>query len=214
MKRVFPIFLVLILCTGCMHVTNDRNYDSLIDAIVNKTDTKANTTSLGYKYYLPMGVSKVYDKDYNQKLKIESTYAYMYVDAVSYYYRNSLNFSEEEDSSYYYYEINNAEKIGYVKITEEAKNKYFIKIIYNYAKIESYCAKSEIKDVLANSMIILKSIDYNDNMIKKILEDEYFSSVDKKYKIKKPDNTESKFSEYLSEYVQDEESPVPDLPEY
>lgn len=214
MKRVFPIFLVLILCTGCMHVTNNHNYDSLINTIVSEASTKANTTSLGYKYYLPMGVSKVYDKDYNQKLKMESTYAYMYVDIVSYYYRNSLNFSEEEDSSYYYYKINNAEKIGYIKIGKEDKNKYFVKIIYNYAKIESYCEESQLKYVIANSMIILNSIDYNENMIKKILEDEYFSSVDKNYKINKPDNTESKFSEYLSEYVQEEEASVPDLPEY
>ena len=63
-------------------------------------------------------------------------------------------------------------------------------------------------------MIILDSIDYNDNLIKKILDDEYFSSVDKEYKIKKPEDAKSKFSEYLSEYVQDEESVIPDLPEY
>ena len=63
-------------------------------------------------------------------------------------------------------------------------------------------------------MIILDSIEYNDNLIEKILQDEYFSSIDKEYKINKPDNTESKFSEYLSEYVQEEETIIPDLPEY
>ena len=52
------------------------------------------------------------------------------------------------------------------------------------------------------------------NLIKKILEDEYYSSAAEEYKIKKPDNTESKFSEYLSEYVVDEETVIPDLPEY
>ena len=36
----------------------------------------------------------------------------------------------------------------------------------------------------------------------------------KNIKYKKPDNTKSKFSEYLSEYVQEEENKTPDLPEY
>lgn len=57
---------------------------------------------MGYKYYLPIGVSKVYDKDYNQRLKIENLYLYLYVDIVSYYYRNSLNFNEEGTDCYYY----------------------------------------------------------------------------------------------------------------
>ena len=36
----------------------------------------------------------------------------------------------------------------------------------------------------------------------------------KEYKIKKPEDAESKFSEYLSEYVGEEDSIIPDLPEY
>ena len=63
-------------------------------------------------------------------------------------------------------------------------------------------------------MVILDSIEYNNNLIEKILEDEYFSSVDEEYQIQKPEDAESKFSEYLSEYVQEEESVIPDLPEY
>ena len=63
-------------------------------------------------------------------------------------------------------------------------------------------------------MIILDSISYNDKLVENILLEEYYSSSSKEYKIKKPENTESKFSEYLSEYVADEESKIPDLPEY
>lgn len=214
MKKLFILSLVLVLCVGCTRIDNTLNYDTVVDTVISDSKKTSNTTSLGYKYYLPLGVSKVYDKDYNQKLKIEDTFLYLYVDAVSYYYHNSLNFNDEDSSSYYYRRISNAEKMGYVKITEEEENKYFIKIVYNYAKIEAYTTKTKINKILANSMIILDSIDYNDNLIKKILEDEYFSSIDKEYKINKPENTESKFSEYLSEYVQEEESTIPDLPEY
>ena len=104
-------------------------------------------------------------------------------------------------------------KMGYISI-EKNENDYFLKIIYNYAKIEANVPKEKLNEVIANSMIIQNSIDYNDNLIKKILEDEYYSSTAEEYKIRKPENTTSKFSEYLSEYVVDEETVIPDLPEY
>jgi len=62
-------------------------------------------------------------------------------------------------------------------------------------------------------MIILDSIDYNDKLIKNIIDDEYTLGTDKEYKIDKPKDAESKFSEYLSEYVGEEET-VPELPDY
>lgn len=214
MKRVFILSLILLLCVGCTRIDDTENYSTITDEIIKSDKKEVNTTALGYKYYLPIGVEKVYDKDYNQKLKYEDTYIYLYVDAVSYYYRNSLNFEEQDVNSYYYQKINQGEKIGYIKITKEKENSYFIKIVYNYAKIEAYATENNKQEVLANSLIILNSIDYNDNLIKKVLEDEYFSSDTKDYKIKKPKDTESKFREYLSEYVQEEENQIPDLPEY
>lgn len=215
MKKVFILSLILLLCVGCTRIDNTDNYDIIVNSTLKSSQKFVNTASLGYKYYLPLGVSKVYDKDYNQKFKTDNVYIYLYVDVVSYYYHNNLNFNEEDSvDSYYYHKINNSEKIGYIKIAEEKDDIYFIKIVYNYAKVETYVPKTKIDTILANSMIILDSIDYNDNLIKKILDDEYFSSVDKEYKIKKPEDAKSKFSEYLSEYVQDEESVIPDLPEY
>ena len=213
MKKTFILLIILVLCVGCTRIDNVENKDIIVNSVFQNNNKKANTTSIGYKYYLPIGVSKVYDKDYNQKFKVDDTYIYLYVDAISYYYNNTLNFSLNNDNSYYYRKINNNEKTGYIKITEKEDN-YFLSIVYNYAKIESYVSKSKLNNVLAYSMIMLDSIEYNDNLIKKILDDEYFSSVDEEYKIEKPENTESKFSEYLSEYVQEEESATPDLPEY
>lgn len=214
MKKKIILLLILILCVGCTRIDNVNDYSIIIDKIINNNYNNQNTTSLGYTYYLPLGVSKVYDKDYNQKLKTEDTFMYLYVDSVSYYYHNTLNLDDNMiNNSYYYHKINKDDKVGYVVITED-KDLYFIKVVYNYAKIESYVPKTKIENVLANSMIILNSINYNDNLIKKILEDEHGSNIDKEYKIQKPDNTKSKFSEYLSEYVQEEENMTPDLPEY
>lgn len=215
MKKKFLLIMVLLLCASCTRV-NDKNYDDIVMNVTRNNSNIYNTTSLGYKYYLPLGVSKVYDKDYNQKFKVNDTYMYLYVDIVSYYYKNNLNLSDSDINNCYYYSPIKSDdnKTGYVKITKEDNNKYFIKIVYNYAKIESYVNDYEISNILSYSMIILDSISYNDKLVENILLEEYYSSSSKEYKIKKPENTESKFSEYLSEYVADEESKIPDLPEY
>lgn len=213
MKKTFILLIILVLCVGCTRIDNIENLDVVIDSVLQNTDKPANTTSLGYKYYLPLGVSKIYDKDYNQKFKVDNNYIYLYADIVSYYHKNTLNFNEEKENAYYYKEINSNAKTGYIKITIEEDNKYYIKIVYNYSKIESYVEAPEINKILTNSMIILDSIDYNEEIIKNIIDDENAIGADKEYKIDKPEDAESKFSEYLSEYVQ-EEDVVPELPEY
>ena len=212
MKKVLILLCILILCVGCTKIDNNENKDLIVEAVIQNQNKTANTTSLGYKYYLPMGVSKIYDKDYNQKFKVDDNYIYLYTDIVSYYYKNKLNFTEEQDDAYYYKEINNNNKTGYIKITE-VEDQYYIKIVYNYAKIESYVKMAEINKILAHSMIILDSVDYNDTLIKNIIDDEYSIGADKEYKIDKPKDAESKFTEYLSEAVHEEEY-VPELPEY
>lgn len=211
MKKILILCTLLILCVGCTRIDNVEDYRIIIDDIIENGNISSNTTSMGYKYYLPIGVTKVYDKDYNQKFKYEDVSIYLYVDAVSYYYRNPLNFNDSEGD--FYYKISNGEKIGYV-LVKQVDDNYFLKIVYNYAKIETYVSKELLNEVMANSMIIINSIDYNDNLIKKILEEEYYSSTAEEYKIKKPDDAMSRFSEYLSEYVAEEETVVPDLPEY
>ena len=213
MKKKFLLIMVLLLCIGCTRI--DNNYNDIINSFTKNNSNIYNTTALGYKYYLPLGISKVYDKDYNQKFKINNTYMYLYVDIVSYYYKNNLNLDDNDsNNSYFYTRINSSDnKTGYVKITKD-DDKYFIKVVYNYAKIEAYVHELEISDVLSYAMIILDSINYNDKLVESIILEELYSSSFKEYKIKKPEDAESKFSEYLSEYVGEEEAKIPDLPEY
>ena len=212
MKRIFILSLLLIVCTGCIRIDKEENKNIIVDDII-VAKSNPNTMAMGYKYYLPLGVSKIYDKDFNQKFKYNDSYIYLYVDVVSYYYRNDLNFSEEDENSYFYRKITNGKKSGYVKITQKENDLYYIKIIYNYAKIEAYVKEDEINGILTNGLIILSSIDYNDNLIKKRLEDDYNIGTEKEYKINKPEDAKSKFSEYLSEYVEGENKQE-DLPEY
>ena len=214
MKKLFIIPLILILCTGCLRVDNIENKDVIVDEIVSKKKTP-NTMAMGYEYYLPIGVQKIYDKNYNQKFKCDDSFLYLYVDVVGYYYKNELNFNGEiNQNDFYYKKLNNENKTGYIKISKEEDNLYYIKMIYNYAKIEAYTKEKDVNKILFNGLIILSSIDYNDNIVGKIFEDNYHLGVEKEYKINKPDDARSKFSEYLSEYAQSEDLPIEDLPEY
>ncbi len=213
MRKIFILSFILILCTGCIRVNNPDNKDIIIDEIIT-SKTEPNTVSMGYKYYLPFGVERTYDKDYNQIIKLGDDFIYLYVDTVSYYYQNTLNFDDvDNQNTYYSRQITNGKKNGYIKIAKE-NDRYFIKIVYNYAKIEAYTKEENIEKVLTNSMIIINSIDYNDILIKKILEKNSDFGVEKEYKIDKPDGARSKFFEYLSEYVQNEETGISDLPDY
>ena len=212
MKKIFILILTLILCTGCIRVDDKKNKDTIIDKI-STSKLNPNAISRGYKYYLPFGVDKKYDKDYNQKFKLDDDYIYLYVDIVSYYYKNTINFIEGNTDAYYYRELSNNKKTGYIKITKD-NDLYFIKIIYNYAKIEAYVKEENMEKVLANSMMIINSIDYNNNLIKSIIKNDYNLGIEKEYKINKPDDSTSRFNEYLSEYVQYEETGISDLPDY
>lgn len=214
MKKAFTLLLILVLCVGCTRIDNEKNLDVIVNSVFTSGAKKANTTSLGYKYYLPLGVTKVYDKDYNQKLKVGENYIYLYADVVSYYYQNNLNLNDTETDSYYYRHISNNGHDGYIKVDNiKDDNCHNIKIVYNYTKIESCVKNIDIKTVLTDSLIILDSIEYNDKLIKKILDEGYLSGAEKEYKIDKPEGTESKFNEYLSEYVGEEEQ-IPELPDY
>ena len=128
MKKIFILLLILVLCVGCTRVDNIENKDLIINEIFTNNKKTANTTSIGYKYYLPLGVKKVYDKDYNQKFKVDNNYIYLYADIVSYYYKNPLNFNEEDGDNYYYKEIKNNTVIGIVAITVDVVIEIELKI--------------------------------------------------------------------------------------
>ena len=77
--------------------------------------------------------------------------------------------------------------------------------MYNYANIEFYTTKDKISNLVGYSTIIINNIEYNDILIEKMLENNEIKTGEKIYEINKPDNSESKFSDYLQEYVSDEE---------
>ncbi len=210
-RKKFMFFVVFVLLlTGCTKITN--NLDDVVNAILVDSKIKTNTVSTGYELYIPTGVNQVIDREYNQKFKIKDRYVYLYVDTISYHYKNTLNYKSNNDYNYYYKEISFNNKTGYIGINKVDDDLYFCEIIYNYSKVEFYSNLDDLPVILANALIMQKSIKYNDNLIKMELESNISDGREFKYELDSPKDSESTFSDYLQEYVPDEQPEV-ELPD-
>ena len=89
---------------------------------------------------------------------------------------------------------------------------YYCEIIYNYSKTEFYSNMDDLPYILANTLIMQKSIKYNDNLISMELESNVSDGRELKYELDSPKDSESTFSDYLQEYVPDDDTEVT-LPE-
>ncbi len=210
-RKKFMFFVVFVLLlTGCTKITN--NLDDVVNAILVDSKIKTNTVSTGYELYIPTGVNQVIDREYNQKFKIKDRYVYLYVDTISYHYKNTLNYKSNNDYNYYYKELSFNNKTGYIGINKVDDDLYFCEIIYNYSKVEFYSNLDHLPVILANALIMQKSIKYNDNLIKMELESNISDGRELKYELDSPKDSESTFSDYLQEYVPDEQPEV-ELPD-
>ena len=210
-NKVILLVIIALILTGCTKV--DSNLDNIVNATMTKEINNVNTVSTGYELYIPMGVIQLVDNEYNQKFRIKDTHVYLYVDIVSYYYKNSLNYKNLDSYNYYYKEINLNNKTGYIGIDKLDDGSFFVSIIYNYSKIEFYSSYEDLPIIMSNSLIIIKSIKYNDNLIKMELDEVTSDGREIKYELDKPEDSKSTFSQYLQEYVELEEEEVvlPDL---
>ena len=209
-KWLFLLVVVLLITTGCTEVTND--VEQVVNITMSSDKISTNTVSTGYELYMPIGVKQVVDSEYNQKFKIKNRYIYLYVDTISYYYKNTLNYKAQDSYSYYYKELNLNNKTGYIGINKVEDDLYFCEIVYNYSKSEFYSDLRDLPDILANVLIIQKSIKYNDSLIAMKLNDTAYEGREVKYQLDSPKDSESTFSDYLQEYVPDEVEEV-ELPD-
>lgn len=195
---------------GCMKITN--NLDDIVNTIMTEDSNYVNTVSTGYELYIPNGVKQVVDNEYNQKFKIKDRYIYLYVDIISYFYKNMLNYKSQDNYDYYYRQLLLNNKTGYIGINKTTENLYYVEIVYNYSKIEFYADFDELPFILAHALIIQRSIKYNDNLIDLKLSSDTNENREIKYELDGPKDNKSTFSDYLQEYVSDEKIEV-ELPE-
>lgn len=209
-KRLVVLMVLLLLLTGCTKVSDDL--DQIVDTVMAKDNNYVNTVSTGYELCLPIGVKQVVDNDYNQQFKIGNRYIYLYVDTISYYYKNMLNYKSKDNYSYYFHELKLNNKTGYIGIDKKEDDLYFAEVVYNYSKIEFYATHDELPLILANALLIQRSIKYNDNLIDLELGNSTNDGREIKYELDGPKDNQSTFSDVLQEYVP-EETPEVELPD-
>ena len=180
-KKGIIICLLLVMLTGCTIVRIDTtNIDNIISVVLSKNNTLYNRVGIGYKYYVPRGVTYIDSSGSNDRLYSNGVYYYLYLDEIDYYYKNSLKFKEDA-SKYYSKKIRNDGNIGYLEITEKKDNLYLVEFVYNYAKIEALVPKEDLETTVLNSSYILSTIKYNHNIIKLSLDEDFLNNKEDKY---------------------------------
>ena len=211
MKKVFLLLVSLVLLSGCTITRMDtKTYDEVIDKVLSLNIKLSNKVGKGYKYYAPRGVVRVDANTYNDVLKRDSTTYYLYVDVVSYYNRVIESFTED-DKAVYSKSINYEDKYGYIEINKWKNGKYLLEIMYNYAKIEVIVDKSDLEVAFANSMIILSSVKYNNDILTNLVGENVLTSKEIEFNIFETKKTESNFLEVEANNDYKEETNDPDL---
>ena len=197
MKKGLLLLVMVLLLSGCSKL--DSNIDKVVDNVI-ENKVKSNRVSNSYKYYLPLGVTNLMDYEFNGELKYKNNYLYMYVDITSYSYKNTINFGNNDEYDYYFKTLKDN---GFIGVNKLDKDRYYAKVVYNYAKIEFYSNYEDLNSSIITSLIILNSIKYNDAVVNNLVN--VNGSKEVLYEINKPKDAESKFFQYLEEYVSDEE---------
>lgn len=192
------ILLSFLFLTGCTVVRiNTNSIDNIVNVVLSKDNTLYNRIGKGYKYYIPRGVSYIDTSELNDKLYSNGIYYYLYIDAVSYFYKTEIDYEEKEDI--YYSKKIEGDKSGYLEI-EKKDDRYAITFFYNYAKIEALVKEKDIKQVVLNASYILSTVKFNDNVIELMLNEDYFTNKEETYDIfKKQEEETDTFVQYVEE---------------
>ena len=183
MKKIILIFSLILILTGCSIVRIDTSsIDNILSVILTKNNKLYNQIGQGYKYYLPGGVSYIDSDDSNDILYCNGTYYYLYINTISYYYNTKIKYEKNANANYSK-EILTKDGFkydGYIEIVEK-DGLYHLEFVYNYAKIEAIVDEDDLNDTVLNASYILSTIKYNKNIIKIMLDDDYFTNKTGKY---------------------------------
>lgn len=209
MKKIILILALCLLLTGCTNISKSDE-DKLINEIIESKLDLTNTYRTGYKYYLPPNLVAREVKGLNEKITSKSYKYYLYVDLVSYYNKIKEEYTLNE-KSYLSKIINYQDKDGYLEVNLQ-NDKYLIEIMYNYAKIELIVDIDYLKEGIVNSLVILSTIKYNDDIVENMLGDDILDFNEETLNIFEVRGRDSNYVEYVQEYDKYEDDiPDPDL---
>ena len=201
MKKLLLIIICLFIFSGCKieSISNDNIIDN-VDLIFSKNIKDINSNSIGYQYYLPSYMSIKNVNEFNQELYYNGNTFYLYADVVSYYHKVDSEYIIDKNA-YLSKKLDYDNKKGYLEINKK-DNKYYVEMMFNYAKIEGYVNKDNLVDFVSSISYILKSVKYNDNVIETLLGDKRYDLSDNEtyniFKTKKAN--EGNFLDYVNEY--------------
>ena len=207
MKKVLLFVCLLVLLTGCTNI-NKSDYGEIVGNIATKASS-SNVYRTGYSYYLPRGMKVYSSKLYNEVIEDENYRYYLYVDMVSYYKKINSEYNIIS-TAIYSQKINFDNKFGYVEINLLKNDKYLVEIMYNYAKIEVIVNSNDIASAITNSLIILTSVNYNDDIIDNLLEEDVLNYSEETFNIFETNSNDSNFLKVVEEYDNYNEDEVPD----
>ncbi len=197
MKKIAILLVSVLLLTGCTAVKIDtKSIDNILKVVLSKENNLYNRVGKGYKYYIPRSVTYIDTDELNDRLYSNGNYYYLYIDAIS--YANKIKLDYKENQSAYYSRKITKPKEGYLEINEE-NGKYHIEFMYNYAKIEALVKEEDINDVVLNASYILSTVKFNDNVIKLMLNDDYFTNKEETYDEFTSKEENNKFLKYEEE---------------
>lgn len=203
MKKYISLILILLLTTGCCNV-NNSSIENITNTIINSENNNYNHNSKGYKLYIPRGLLSFDVDEYNEIIRSEDANFYLYVDLVSYFNKVKFDFKENPDMYYSKQIKKNDEVLGLLNIIN-AEDKYFVRLYYGYTKIEVKCNKESLKKVVANSLIIAKSVKYNTDVIESLLNESDLIGAEETVSIFDKSKQDLNALEYDEEYSGEDE---------
>ncbi len=201
MKKLIILLCILaIFTTGCsMGQVNSNNIDDIVNKVLKKESKLKNVNFEGYNYYIPKGLVFLDKNDYNATLKDQyGNYYYLYVDIVSRYHKVKAKYKVDKNA-YYSSEIKNKKKFGYIEINK-VQDKYFVEMMYNYMKVESFVKEKDLPDALTDISTILSSVKYNDKVLDTIIGENILNYKEENYNIFHTKKKNTNFLDYVKEY--------------
>ena len=198
-KLLITLLISSIMVIGCsIKKVSSNSVNDMLDTILYVDNKLVNTYMDGYEFYLPQGINVIDKKDYNLTIKDNKNNYYLYVDTIAYYYHQENTYEEKSDH-YFSQKINYQGKEGFIDIVEK-DNYYFVVLMYNYAKIETYILKDDFNISFINMCSILSSIKYNETIIKENIGTDGVSFKEERFNIFDSKAENDNFLKYEEEY--------------
>ena len=198
MKKILVLLLACFLVCGCTSV-KDSSIESIINTALSSKYKLYNKVNRGYKYYLPRGLNASKIDEYNVIIKSEKYDYYLYVDLVSYYNKIELNY-KTNDKLYYSSRFDNGkDKYGVLNINKVDDGDLVVEMSYHYADIAAKVKEEDLKLAVLNMVAIVNSVNYQEDVIKSLLEDDEFSSSEEKIEVFKTETSDSQTLEVVDD---------------